>query len=229
MDVKFYKEALFGGMTSNGFKLGTVLSGGWFWLRNKGCMMLYRGEDFSVMDFENILAVFEIGAEQIEAPAWLEHKAGGRYLYAVRRANICGDEEKGLAALSVLEFDDEGNLEAAGPNRVFGLSAEVLATGEAELVWFYNPLGQKSEPVSFKIYSNGGIGEVDFESEIGVVNYKGKGFYRFKAQPLSEGRYLFAVRAENKSGKDDGMFATRGVEIDFTQPQQGKIISAEAM
>lgn len=191
--------------------------------------MLYRGDDFSVMDFENISAIYEIDAEQIKVPVWLEHNAGGRYIYAVRRGNCCGDEEKGLKGLVYAEFDEEGKLVGFKPNNVFGLTVRRIWQNEVELVWFYCPLGQGSEPASFKVYSNGGTGRIDFENEIGIVAYKGKGFYSFKTTLLNEGRHMFAVRAENKSGIVDGTLAAKGVEIDFTLPQQGKIISVEVM
>ena len=229
MEKKFYKEALFGGMTSNAFKLGTVLTGGWFWVRNRCCMMLYCGDDISAMDFENILAVFERDGEQINVPNWLEHKATGRNIYAVRRANCCGNEEKGLKGIVIVEFDDEGNLAGLKPNSVFGLTIRRIAPDEVELVWFYCPLGQGSEPVCFKIYSDRGSGQIDYENHIGLAVYKGKGFYSYTVEQLNDGRHIFAVRAENRAGAVDGTSAAKVIEVDFTLPQQGQIISVEAM
>ncbi len=43
MEKGWLREALFGGATCNGFKLGTVLSLGWFWSRVGGCSVLSRG------------------------------------------------------------------------------------------------------------------------------------------------------------------------------------------
>jgi hypothetical protein len=201
MDLKFYKEALFGGMTGNAFKLGMVLTGGWFWVRVSGCAVLYRGESLSTIDFDNILAVGDSVAGQISAPGWLEHRAEGRYLYAVRRANGCGMIEYGLRGVAVIVFDNEGLLCRPAPNGVFGLAARRAASGRAELGWYYCPLGQEAEPASFKIYSDNGSGQVDFENQVGVVEYKGKGFYSFAADFVIGGACAkFAVRAEDEKG-----------------------------
>jgi len=37
------REALFNGATAAAFKLGTVLTQGWFWVRRSGCAAVYRG------------------------------------------------------------------------------------------------------------------------------------------------------------------------------------------
>jgi len=59
IEMSWLREALFNGMTANAFKLGTVLSLGWFWSRTAGCSALYRGYDMEEIDFSNILAVTE--------------------------------------------------------------------------------------------------------------------------------------------------------------------------
>ena len=43
-------------------------------------------------------------------------------------------------------------------------------------------------------------GEVDFDHAIAVLRYEGRKFYRYESQPLEDGEYLFAVRAESKAG-----------------------------
>jgi hypothetical protein len=229
MDKQFLREGLFAGQSSNGYKLGTVLTCGWFWVRVRGCMMLYRGDDFSAIDFTNILAVFEADAEQINVPRWLEHRAGSSYLYVVRRANCCGKEEKGLRSLVSVRFDSEGALEEARPNIVFGLAARQVAPDRAELMWFYCPLGQGSVPVCFKIYSDRGSGQIVFENEIGFVGYEGGGFYSFTVEQLNEGMNLFAVRAEDKKGVQDGSLATERLEIYNIEPQGVRIVSVGAV
>ena len=58
METKFLKAALFGGMTADAFKLGTVLSLGWFWLRTAGCHIIYRGQD-GVFDYDALRMLHE--------------------------------------------------------------------------------------------------------------------------------------------------------------------------
>ena len=204
MEIRFLKDALFGGMTSNAFKLGTVLSFGWFWTRRGGCMILYRGGSFWAVDFENVLAVGRADDVQISPPAYLEHKAGGTYFYVVRRTNCCGYLEQGLQGVARVDIDAEGCLSKQKPNSVFGLKAEQADVNCIRLSWYYCPLEQQSEPVCFSIYSNGGAGRIDYENAAAVIEYKGRGNYGCQCGVSSEGRYRFAVRAQDKAGTEGG-------------------------
>jgi len=76
MDAKFF-DSLYEGDSANGVKLGMGLTGGDFWPRVGGCQNLYRGQDGSTIDFENILAVTEIEEESITVPGFAGHQAGG--------------------------------------------------------------------------------------------------------------------------------------------------------
>jgi len=67
------REALFNGATAAAFKLGTVLTQGWFWVRRSGCAAVYRGASMDRVDFNNILCVAEADAKQISLPAYLPH------------------------------------------------------------------------------------------------------------------------------------------------------------
>ncbi len=199
MDIEFYRDALFGGMTSNAFKLGTVLTSGWFWVRRDGCAILYRGGSFWTIDFENILLVTESEPIEITVPGYVPHENGQRYYYAVRRANFVGDCERGLQAIARIEFDSEGRLVAARPNAVYGLRAEQVSDGTVRLAWYYCPLAQESEPVNFNVYGDNGTGEIDYENAIATKQYAGKGFYSCDVTAEGEGRYSFAVRAEDNA------------------------------
>jgi hypothetical protein len=222
MDLKFYKEALLRGMTGNAFKLGTVLTGGWFWVRIRGCMMLYCGDDLSTIDFDHILAIESADAEQINVSVagGPEHCAGDSYLYVVRRANNCGMMEYDLQGLVFVRFDSEGRLGRPRPNGVFGLQARQVASEKAELGWYYCPLGQRAEPACFVIY----ISDV----RIGTVEFKGKGFYSFAIEQLDEGRSCFAVKAEDRTDVS-GPPAVCCLELNCAVPPKARIISAEAL
>ena len=57
MDVAFYRDAIFAGMTPSAFRLGTILHVGWFWTRPTGCCILYRGENIETVDFDRLISV----------------------------------------------------------------------------------------------------------------------------------------------------------------------------
>ncbi len=202
MDTKFYRDALFGGMTSNAFKLGTVLTLGWFWVRRDGCAILYRGSSFWTVDFEDILLVTGPEPIEITVPSYIPHEGGQTYYYAVRRANGFGCLEHGLQGVVKAVIDAEGRLLKPRPNSVFALKAEQQTDSSIRLSWYYCPLAQESEPVRFNIYGDNGTGEVDYENAIAVTEYEGKGFYSCEVTVADDGRYSFAVRAEDKAGTE---------------------------
>ena len=229
METKFLKDALFNGMTSNAFKLGTVLALGWFWPRVNGCAVLYRGLSVEVVDFDNILAAGEIGASQISPPSYIGHQASTTYFYVVHRVNNCGSEEQSLSAAVRVVIDEDGDLAPAEPNDIFLVKVRQVEGSKVKLVWFYSPLEQGSKPSCFKIYYDGRTGQVDYQNAVAVITYVGRKFYSYQTNMLQAGRYLFVVRAEDAEGVDDGSFAEVGVGITAECPAAIDILSAQAV
>ncbi len=229
METKFLKDALLVGMTSNAFKLGTVLTLGWFWPRVNGCAVLYCGLSIDAVDFDNILAVDEVDALQIGPPDYVSHKADTAYLYVVHRANNCGSEEQSLAAAVKVVIDENGDLAPAEPNDIFLVKAGQMEGGKVKLIWFYSPLEQGSKPLCFKIYYDGGTGQINYRNAVAVITYAGRKFYSYQTNTLQAGRYLFVVRAEDAEGVDDGSFAEVKVGISAEHPAAIDILSAQAV
>ena len=223
MRPAWMREALFGGQTANGFKLGTVTTQGWFWMRVGGCRIAYRGGSMEGVDFENVLAVVEPDANEISLPSYLSHEAGEVYFYVVRCANGCGDIEQTLRAAVKVAIDNDGKLGKARPSGIVGLRAEQGQDGKVEIVWTYNPMEQGSGPAEMRVYYDGGTGEVDYQNPVAVVKYKGRRFYRHKIEMAENGRYRFAVRAADGEGNEHG--STKIVEIETS----GKSVEAIGM
>jgi hypothetical protein len=229
METKFLKDALFVGMTSKAFKLGTVLTLGWFWPRVNGCVVLYRGLSIDAVDLDNILAVDEVDALQIGPPDYVSHKAGTAYLYVVHRANNCGGEEQSMAVAVKVVIDENGDLAPAEPNDIFLVKAGQMEGGKVKLIWFYSPLEQGSKPLCFKIYYDGGTGQINYQNAVAAITYAGRKFYSYQTNTLQAGRYLFVVRAEDAEGVDDGSFAEVKVGISAEHPAAIDILSAQAV
>jgi hypothetical protein len=229
METKFLKSALFNGMTSNAFKLGTVLTLGWFWPRVSGCTVLYRGLGIEAIDFDNILAVDRIDASQITPPDYIGQEVGTAYFYVVHRVNSYGSEEQSLAAAVKVVINEDGDLAPAEPNDIFLVEARQVESGKAKLVWFYSPLEQESKAVCFKIYCDGGTGQVDYQNAIAVITYVGRKFYSYQTNMLQAGRYLFVIRAEDADGVDDGSFVEVKVGIIAECPVAIDVLSAQAV
>jgi len=226
METMWLREALFGGMTCNGFKLGTVLNMGWFWSRVSGCSVLYRGCSMEAIDFARILSVAEPDADEISPPCYIQHEEAAVYFYVIRRANNCGDQEYSLNASVKVLIDADGNLAPRQSNNIFRAGAKQAADSKVLLVWHYCPLEQESEPASFKVYYDGGTGQVDYENPLAVISYTGRRFYSYTTNTLSTGRYLFSIRAKDAAGTENESFAQIEVQLGAECPNAVDILSA---
>jgi hypothetical protein len=227
METNWLKEALYGGMTSNALKLGTVLSLGWFWPRVGGCSVLYRGEGMETIDFASILAVAEAGADQIGPPSYVQHNSSSAYFYVIRRANNCGGQEHTLSAAVKVSIDAEGNLAGPQPNRIFSARAKQVDGSKLELVWYYCPLEQQTPPVCFNVYYDGGAGQIDYETPVATFGYAGRRFYSYESDLLDPGEYLFCIRAEDAAGTESSSSAHTRIQLDAASPKAIEILSAE--
>jgi hypothetical protein len=222
------KEALFAGMTANAFKLGTTLSLGWFWMRVEGCSALYRGGSMICIDFQSILSVGNPDAGFISPPGCIPHDSSSTYFYVVRRFNRCGVREDTLAGAVKVAIDANGDLAAPQPNNMF--SSTAAAEGDkVRLTWFYNPLEQKSGPARFNIYCDNRTGEIDYDNPVSVISYRGRRFYSYKSGALTAGRYLFAIRAQNVDGAENGSLGPLRVQVWAASPDAIDIVSVEAV
>ena len=223
------KDALFAGMTANAFKLGNVLSLGWFWMRAGGCSVLYRGSDMCCIDFENIMSVANLQAGFISPPGYVEHGGDSTCFYVVRRFNQCGVQERTLAAAVKLSLDTDGDLVAPRPNDVFSSIAEAAEGDKVRLTWFYSVLEEKAAPVRFNIYHDNGTGQIDYSNAVATIAYEGRRFYSYNSGALGAGGYLFAIRAEDVEGAENDSPALLRIEVPSGSPDAIGILNAEAV
>lgn len=212
MDAKFF-DSLYEGDSANGVKLCLGLTGGDFWARISGCQNLYRGPNAHDVDFDTLLMVAGINEESLTVPIFAGHEADRSYVYVLRRANICGYEEHTFAAAVKVSFDGQGNLIEPGCNDIFALTARQIAGPKVRLVWYYFPIGQRSEPVSFNIYWDSGTGQIDYETELGSVDYAGPRYYGFDTGVLGEDSYKFCVRGLMENGEENDDLGTVRIQI----------------
>jgi hypothetical protein len=240
IEASWLREALLSGMTDTAMKLGTALTQGWFWMRRAGCSAVYRLENThtefgnSNFGFGSPVCVVEADDHQISLPTYLAHEPSSTCCYIIRRFNGCGRQDRTMAAAVCVHAGADGQLAAPAPNAVFGASFEVRNSGfesghVACLKWSYWPLDQEAAPRAFNIYWDGGTGEIDFANAIAVLPYKGGKFYSHQSQPLDDGRYLFALRAESTVDAESPPKAIAGCEIRNSAPGQAVILEGEAI
>jgi len=229
METSFLKEALFGGMTSNAFKLGTVLTLGWFWPRIAGCSVLYRTASMDQQDFDNILAVVNLNADTISPPSYLPHNNNQTYFYVVRRVNSYGYQEHTIAAAVKVSIDDDGDLAKPQPNKIFAVKTIQVEANKIQLVWFYCPIEQKSKPARLKVYFDAATGQIDYENPIASIDYKGRRLYGYLSDTLTAGSYLFAIRAKDADNVENSSLAQLRIQMRTTSPDTIDILSVDAI
>lgn len=229
IEQNWLKDALFNGMTANAFKLGTILHLGWFWARITGCCVLYRGADMGQINFADILVVAGNDADEIVPPVYLPHESNSIHFYVLRRFNRCGDQELTLAAAAKVSLDANGELADAQPNRIFASRIERANTNKIRLVWFYCSLEQYSPPVRFNVYSDNRTGEIDFETPIAVINYRGPKFYSYNSDTLEPGRYFFAIKTQDANGTESSFDDHLTVELAGAEPDAIEVLQAQTI
>jgi len=227
LEAFWRREALFNGATATAFKLGTVLTQGWFWIRRAGCAAVYRGPSMARVDFNNILCVTDADAKQVFLPAYLAHDPASRQYYVVRRFNGDGDHERTTAAAVAVGIGRDGRLVEPGPNDIFSLDCRRTIEGRLCLVWFYCPLDQQSAPAQFRIYRSGPAGPIDFENPLAVVPYEGPRFYCYRTDISEEGRHQFAVKTVNTEGIESTSPSLVTCQIQDLPPETPTILAAE--
>jgi len=229
IEACWLSDALFNGMTANAFKLGTTLSLGWFWTRVAGCSVLYRDSCMNRIDFTKILTVGNQDADVISPPDYLAHDNGATYVYVIRRFNHCGDAEQTIKAAAKVSIGDDGELAPPFPNKIFASIISKADGNKIGLTWFYNSREQQSPPTCFNVYSDGTTGQIDYESALATIEYKGQRFYSYSSGVLQPGRYLFAVKTENAEGLQHDSTAHLAIEFNGTVPDAIDILTVETV
>ena len=122
--------------------------------------------------------------------------------------------------------NNEGEQSPPLPNKIFALKAEQVECNKVKLIWFYCPIGQKSQPVQFNIYYDSGTGQLDYENPLSSIDYQGRIFYSFTTDCLESGRYMFAVRAEDADSTENDSQAKLYIQLDAANPNPIEILSA---
>gem|GEM_PF-556568 len=228
-ETPWLREALFHGMTSAALKLGTVLTQGWFWVRHNGCAVVYRGANLGDIDFSRILCVLEPGTREFSLPAYLSHAPGSAHCYLVRRFNSCGHREQTETAAVIVRITPDGKLAKPSPNSVLGLGAEQVGAGKLRLTWFYSPLDQNATPGYFDIYWDGGSGQIDLQSPIATIPYRGPRFYAYEWNVPDDGQYAFVMTVESTDCIQSPPSPNVSCQIKNLPPEAVEILAAEVV
>lgn len=221
--------ALFNGMTPSAHRLGTVLTGGWFWMRRAGCAAVYRGPTLAQVDFNNVLSVSGQDAKEVSLPNHVSHEPNSSYCYVVRRFNSCGEVEQTNSAAAMVRIDGDGNLAPGMPNAVFGLKASQVYGHRVRLTWSYSPLEQQAAPEVFRIYWDSCTGQMNLVQPLAEVPYRGRRLYSYQSDALNEGTYTFVVRARSEEQTEDVSRESVSCSIRTLSPEAVPLLAAEVI
>jgi len=222
------KAVLCNGVSPDAFKLGTVLTRGWFWVRRAGCTAVYHGPSVDQVDFGRIEHVAEADAREVSLPAHLTPEAGAKGCYVVRRFNGHGDQECTTGATVVVRMGGDGKPAATAPNGISDLHAAQVSGGRIRLEWLYCPLDQQAEPARFNVYAAGADGQFDFGAPLATIVYGGRRLYRYLTDALAEGEHHFVVRAQAANGIESDSGAVVNYLLRAGGPEGVTILIAEA-
>lgn len=227
-ETPWLREALFNGATHSAFKLGTVLTQGWFWTRRNGCTAAHRGATVNQVDLSRVLYVAEPETKEMPLPAYLSHAAGSTHCYLLQRFDSCGHSEKTMAAVAVVHITLNGELAQAQPNAVIGPKSEQTSTTGVQLVWFYCPLDQKIAPAHFDLYQSDLAGEIDLKNPTEIVRYEGRRFYCWRGTGLASEQQMFVLQAVSRAGTE-GMSRVKAIHrIAVSPPEPAAILVAKS-
>lgn len=221
------QDALFNGMTSRAFQLGTALTQGWFWMRRNGCQVVYRGPSLDEIDFTMILHVIDIAAPQFSLPAWVSHAPGASYCYLVQRFNGAGWREQTTGAAAAVRFGLDGLPADPTPKPVSALEARQSDSTALRLAWSYDPLDQDTAPDRFNVYWDGGTGLIDLQNPVAVLDYKGRRFYCHECEVDAGGDYTFIVRTQSTTGEESMSSQRAQCQVRSVPPPSPSLIVAD--
>ena len=197
---RWLREALYGGMTNDAYKLGTTLTLGWFWTRRNGCDAAFRRQAGET-DRGLIRGVLEPDESQISLTMG-GMAAGTRWEFSRVRIAGCGFESA-ESEQCVVTIGDDGAMKPPAPNRPLQVEAEQLEGGSIELHWRYSDIGEEATPDGFNIYMDSGSG-FDYSTPVETVPYGVGGIggeFSWTSDPLVDGqRYRFCVRSYTDAG-----------------------------
>ena len=223
------KAVLCNGACPDAFKLGTVLTRGWFWVRRAGCTAVYHGPSADQVDFEHLAHVADAEARRVSLPAHLTPQAGANGCYIVRRFNGHGDQERTTGAAVVARMGDDSKPAEPAPNGISNVHAVQVSGGRVRLEWSYCPLDQQAEPARFNVYTADAGGQFDFGTPLATVTYRGRRFYRCLTDALSEGVHHFVVRARAANGIESDPGHVVSCPVRTAGPEGVTILAAEAI
>lgn len=206
-------DPLHRGWTPKGIANGVCATAGFFFPRIAGGYNLYRAVGRAPDYGDPIVGAAGHDAATIRTFPWVSHAASTVYTWRLAAIGGGGVENRTGEAGTTAAFDDAGLWLGCRPNAPADLRVSALSAGRFLLRWTYTEQGQQVEPLVFRVYHDGGSGEIDYGVPAGTVGYlRRQWHYAFTSAGFEhDTRVRWAVRAVSASGiEDPNMLAVAG-------------------
>jgi len=230
-----YYDPLFFGATFTGVVHGVgLMLGVGGWCQPGGMHVLYRGSSRVSIDYDTPVGAAGPGVSSITLFPWITHDADTSYYYTclpIGAGGVAAVPNSKTPQIVRVRIDGEGDAMAPAPMAPRNLRVTPVAAGAFRISWTYPQTTQAPAPSTFNIYTNGGSGDVDYESSIATVTARlsgrGAGCYGWISSAYDHAtRVTFAVRAEDSDGDEDQNVAVASAVADAEGPSAAEIVAA---
>jgi len=183
-------------------RTGQSLADGYFWTQRAGGYAFYLGVDSPAeVDFSHPAAVCGPAVDELQLPVFFQ--GDGDYHLVCKTVSRFGIESDASASLRIRT--DQQNNGFAVPGSPHDLTAAALSGSRVMLRWRYEGSSGSAAVSYFKLFSDGGLGQVDYGVPLAQVDARpGERCYRWISWPLRQGQpYKFAVRAYSADDMSD--------------------------
>jgi len=218
------------GVTPMGIAGGVRLRQGRGWCQPGGVTLLFVGDTAAAIDLTHPIGVAGPEAVSIAPRADIELAAGTHFFQAVPYGpgGVAAVIDPANRQIARVVYDENGAT-LPGPAAPRHLVAVAIAGGKFKLQWSYMPAPTRSQVASFRIYSDGGGGTVDYQTPIGTraarLSLEGEGEYAWTTPTgYDDGEtILFAVRALGMNDVEEANTVQAAAVADDAAPEAAEI------
>jgi hypothetical protein len=202
--LKHY-DPLYRGWTPDGIANGVCLTNGFSFPRIKGGYNLRRSTSRQSDPQDRIVGAAGHDATTIRVFSFATHEPSTTYYYRLCAVGGGGMENNTDEVLAEVVFDAAGNWIGASPNPPTDLRVASLSGGRFLLKWMYPSQGEQAEPTEFRVYHNGGAGQIDYQTPTATIPYRrGQVHFEHTSAAFPHGtRVRWAVRAATSTGIEE--------------------------
>jgi len=193
------------GWTPAGIANGVCATCGFSFPRIRGGYNLRRSGGGVPGASEPMAGAAGCDAVSIRTFPWVAHAPSTSYTYRLFAIGGGGVESLDQEASALAAFDAAGEWLGADPNPPADLRVASLAGGRFLVSWTHSRAGEQAEPGEFRLYHDGGTGQIDFESPVAVVLCRqGRFHHEYVSTPFVHGaRVRWAVRTVSAEGVEE--------------------------